>query len=392
VSISKISFVEDNKQGTPKSNELLIQEIDQLDRDSSDYATRLCELIFLLVTKKPIITNYIKLDSRTAWFSYMKENRLPANSMMANVLKFLGKNGSGVCDWVFQLYESDYANTRFLVHYLNSLEGEDKVPYLKIALQTISKHMFGSPLSSIEVLKRLVEIPENELMMELILLSKEVGGLKRIGGETNTDCNTYTWIADGFDRDKEFIERADVAYDIGGGFCTPYLSMLFDKEMVSLDKIQPSIAQEHKIKIVLPPGIKQRDYYQLLERQKWEYFDVYESEINDSYSSYFITSFGFATSTVSPSKLEKDSELSSEYTTYFAMKSVSDLIAKGKDVYFFFYGRPTTKVFHNKIVSMKFINKKLEYYNIYSDPYSSKNEHNFGLNKQVAYRAKNTWK
>ena len=383
------SFIEENKKGTIKSNEELIDEINSLDTESPDYGTCLCQLVYLICTKRPLIVNYVGLDRRTAWFSYIVDNRLPVSSMMMNVIKFLGRKNNSVCDWLLTLYESDYANTRFLVHYLNSLQDADKVPYASVALSTLSKHILSTPLSDIEVLKTLVNMSEEDLVSETTRVSEKVGGLKRISGETNTDCNVYSWLEYGFEHDKPFIRGADAAYDIGGGFCTPYLSRLFKRKMISLDKIDPSIARDNKIKIVLPGDIKLSDYYDELEKQPWKHFDVFTDQIDDGHDSYFITSFGFATSTVSPSRIEGADDFNSDHTTYFAIKSVTDLIAKGKDVYFFFYGRPSTKVFQNKIVSMKFIKKELTYYNIYSDPYSSKNDHNFGLNKQVAYKLRN---
>lgn len=380
-----ISFLNENQNGTMLTNEDIINEINSLSVNREDYGTRLNELIYLLATKRPLITNFIKLDERTAWATYMRENNVKINSMMSNFIKTLGKSGFFINAIVLDLYEKNFANTRFFVHLLNDKKHENKVPYLEICLNSLCKHVLNKFLETHEDIIKLMSLPKEEIRELISSIGKNVGGFKKISGETNTDCIAYSWLEDGFEFDKDFISTAEVGYDLGGGFSTPYISHIFKKNMISLDKNKPSLARENKIKIRLPEEINPNLYYVMLDNQKWEYFDVFENSINDRFQSYFITSFGFATSTVAPSKQIKKlgDKVKNSYTTYYAIKTITDLINKGKDVYFVFYGRPTTKVFQNKIISMKFINKKLINYKFYSDPYSCREEHNFGFNKQV---------
>ena len=382
-----INFIEQNQYGTTLSNEQLIDNITCLDIRDPNYARNLTEIIFLLAIKRPIITNFIKLDPRTSWARYMKNNKIENNSMMSNVVKFLSKNDntSKVYDLLFNLYEQDYENTRFFIHYLNDQKDENKVPYFDMALNSICYYCLNRPFKKLKDLQELMQLPEHVIVEKMEKISQKVGGLKRISGETNTSCDSYSWLTTEFDLDYEFIKSAETSYDIGGGFCTPYLSFLFQKDIISLDKIKPSIIEDVKIKIKLPKNINNEEYISMLKIQKWLPFDVFYDSIDDTSDSYFITSFGFATSTVAPPKdiIDLDKRVNNYYTTYYAIKRIVDLINKNKEVYFIFYGRPTTRVYYNKIIAMKFYNKNLHSYNFYSDAYSCKNNYNFGLNKQI---------
>lgn len=376
-------FIEETQYGTMQSNEDLIDEINQLDTEDENYHIQLTRLVYLIVTKRPLVTNYARLDRRTAWSKYLKDNNLLNNCLMANLIKTIGKNDSISGNTIINLYEDNYNNTRFFIHYLNSLTDENKVPYLGLALESLSKFIFNHGLKTINDYKKLFSLTETEIVEYINNISNKIGGLKRISGETNTNCNMYNWIATDFNYDKEFVKTADVGYDIGGGFCTPYLSYLFRRELISLDRLDPSIAEETNIKILKPNHTTLESYYNELKHQKWQTFDVFNDHIDDKYESYFITSFGFITSTVAPHKdiIINNPSYQSLHTTYFGIKTITELIAKNKDVYFFFYGRPTGRIYQNKIVSMKFVKKKLETYNFYEDKYSSKTERNFGLTR-----------
>ena len=382
------SFINENKEGTLKSNTKLIIEINNLDTEDLNFHYNLTKLIYLLVTKKPIVTTYARLDRRTDWSKYLTENKIQKNSLMANVIKVLGKGGDvgKIHDYVFNLYEENFHSTRFFIQYLNSLENEDKVPYLGVSLNSISEFIIEHPIKNLNNLKKLMMLSETEIVEKLTEISNKIGGLKRISGETNTDCNMYSWIPLEFEYDREFIKNADVAYDLGGGFSTPHLSYLFQKKMISLDRINPAIAKENKIKIVNPKHIPLEDYYDALSKQKWQPFDVFTDSIDDSHNGYFITSFGFTTSTVAPHKDVKneDENMNTYHTSFHALKTITELIVKNKEVYFFLYGRPTGRVYQNKIIAMKFINKKLVRNNFYVDMYSSKSKHNFGVTKLVS--------
>ena len=70
--------------------------------------------------------------------------------------------------------------------------------------------------------------------------------------------------------------------------------------------------------------------------------------------------------------------------TYNAIKSIIELASIGKDVYFILYGRPTVRVHRNKIIAMRFVDKKLVHNWTYEDPYSTDAEHVFGTTYSLA--------
>jgi hypothetical protein len=213
-----------------------------------------------------------------------------------------------------------------------------------------------------------------------------LGGLKRIAGETTTNCTLYDWLLTETNIDDEeavmhdVIQAADVAYDLGGGYATPYMSLLFKKPMVCADVTDPTSAVVDPIMIKPPENMNVAGYLDLLQQQPWLEFDVNTSRFPLDYNSYFITSFGFATSTVAPI----DDTQTWFDITYNAIKRIIELAAEGKDVYFILYGRPTVRVHVNKIIAMRFVDKQLVHNWTYEDPYSTDTEHVFGTTYSLA--------
>lgn len=370
------SFLSEAKAGTAKSNKELLAEINNLNPDSESYQEDLTRLIVLLITKRPYVTPYFKINPATAWAKYMIANSInKRNSTMATFLKYIDKPVSKI---LFHLYEMDYKETRNFVHWVNSLEGNDKVPYLHVLMTHLGKHIFKHEASTQDDIKNMMSFPN---IIEITKnLGKEVGGLKRIGGETTSKCSYYTWIKNNFEIDYPTISSAEVGFDIGGGFTTPHLSSIFRKQLISLDKTNPNDAIKLGITVVPPEDTTLEEYHERLKNQPWQDFDVFKNSLDDSYNSYFITSFGFISSTVTPpSGYPKISML----TTYMGIKLITDLIAKNKDVYFFLYGRPTTMIYQNKIISMKFSNKKLIKHAILDDKFSSNTDKITGVKKLI---------
>lgn len=367
-------FVKQVSKGTAYSNAELLEQINNLDKDSEDYHELLTRLLVLLATKKPILVPQVKLSNKTAWMQYMKSNAIDTkSSAMANTVKMIDK--SPINQWVITLYEENFANTRLLVNYVNGLQSRDKVPYIHILLKTLFKNMFSRKLETEQDLRDLMS--RSDLIDNVVKASVTLGGLKRISGETATNTSIYTWLTTSGDFNvlTDVIANAEAAYDLGGGYCTPALSMQFRKKLTSLDLLDPKTARTDNVVINVDPyfEIDTLQYLDLLDQQKWEEFDVFLSSINNQYNSYFITSFGFATSTVS--SVDNKTWID---TTYSAIKCITKLIAEGKDVYFILYGRPTARVHQNKVIGMRFVNKELVSTEIYQDPFSQETKYSFG--------------
>jgi hypothetical protein len=373
-------FVKQVSKGTSYSNTELLEQINNLNKDSEDYHELLTRLLVLLATKKPILVPQVKLSNRTAWMQYMKSNAIDTKaSAMANTIKMLDK--SPINQWVINLYEENWANTRLLVNYVNGLQSRDKVPYLHILLKTLFKSMFDRKLETEQDLKDLMA--RTDLIDNVVATSITLGGLKKISGETATNTGIYTWLTTSGDFNvlTDVIANANAAYDLGGGYCTPALSMQFKKKLISLDLIDPKTARTDNVVIAVDPSLEMGtiQYLDLLDQQKWEQFDVFVSSINNQFDSYFITSFGFATSTV----VSIDNKTWID-TSYNAIKCITKLIAEGKDVYFILYGRPTARIHQNKVIGMRFVNKELVSTEIYQDPFSQDNKYVFGSSSTLS--------
>jgi hypothetical protein len=373
-------FVKQVSKGTSYSNTELLEQINNLNKDSEDYHELLTRLLVLLATKKPILIPQVKLSNNTAWMQYMKSNAIDTKaSAMANTIKMLDK--SPINQWVINLYEENWANTRLLVNYVNGLQSRDKVPYLHILLKTLFKSMFDRKLETEQDLKDLMA--RTDLIDNVVATSITLGGLKKISGETATNTGIYTWLTTSGDFNvlTDVIANANAAYDLGGGYCTPALSMQFKKKLISLDLIDPKTARTDNVGIAVDPSLEMRtiQYLDLLDQQKWEQFDVFVSSINNQFDSYFITSFGFATSTV----VSIDNKTWID-TSYSAIKCITKLIAEGKDVYFILYGRPTARIHQNKVIGMRFVNKELVSTEIYQDPFSQDNKYVFGSSSTLS--------
>lgn len=367
-------FVKKVTVGTGYSNTDLLDQINNLDKDNEDYHELLTRLLVLLATKKPIVIPHIKLSDSTSWMKYMKTNGIDTKgSAMANTVKMLDK--SPINQWIINLYEENWANTRLFVNYVNGLQSRDKVPYLHILIKTIFKNIYDRKLDTEQDLKDLMA--RTDLIDNVVRSSVTLGGLKKISGETATSTGIYSWLTTSGDFNvlTDVISSAEAAYDLGGGYCTPALSMQFNKKLISLDLVDPKTARTDNVSMSIDPNLNLslKEYIDLLDQQKWQQFDVFASSIDNSFNSYFITSFGFATSTVVG--IEGKTWID---TTYSAIKCITKLIAEGKDVYFILYGRPTVRVHQNKVIGMRFVNKELVSTEIYQDPFSQDTKYTFG--------------
>ena len=356
------------------SNESILNQIIFLDVNDLEYAEKLARTLTVLAIVKPLGIKSIKLSKSLAWRVYMDDNKVSKNnSTMANVVKLLDKSDINL--WVLELYEENYPNTRNFVHRVNALSGYNKVPYIHILLKSLAKVvLIDTKLNTKQNLKTLFDSAELNVQLQLWIDSNEV---KKYSGETVTSPNIYNWLSKEFPLDVDSIASAEIAYDLGGGFATPALSILFNKPMICLDINSPSSNQNVIINAV--KSLTVQEYRDLLTQQAFINFNVFTDDFPLDYSSYFITSFGFATSTVSAGDNGTVAGNSWVNTTYNCMKRLANLIAANKEVYFILYGRPTNRVHRNKVIAMKFKNKKLITSEIYDDNYSTKDTYNFGV-------------
>jgi len=374
-------FVRKVSKGTGYSNNEVIEQINSLDKDSEDYQELLTRALVLLATKKPLVTPLVKIAGNTAWMQYMKSNGIDTKaSTMANTIKMIDK--SPINQWIINLYEENWGNTRMFVNYINGLRSNNKIPYLHILLKSLYKSAYDE--GKLETEQQLKDLMAREDLIDIVVrTSMNSGGLKKISGETATNTGIYKWVTESGDFKvlHHAIANAEAAYDLGGGYATPALSIQFNKVLTSLDLIDPKSARDLDVvslNIDSDLQISPREYLNLLDSQRWQEFDVFINHIDPSYNSYFITSFGFATSTVVG--LEGKTWID---TTYNAIKCIAELIAMGKDVYFILYGRPTTRIHQNKVIGMRFFNKELVDVEIYQDPFSTDTKYVFGTNSTL---------
>jgi hypothetical protein len=356
------------------SNETILSNINLLSAEDSEYAEKLTRELTNLCIVRPLIVKSIKMAKTLAWRTYIDDNNVSkTNSTMANVIKLLDKSEINL--WTLELYEEGSLNVRNFVHRVNALSGYNKVPYLHILLKSLNKKINSTKkLKTKQDVKNLFDNPELVPQLETWIAADEV---KRYSGETVTNPNIYSWVVKQFPLDTQAIQSAEIGYDLGGGFATPGISILFNKPMVSLDVIDPS--NNSDVILSVPELTTLAEYRDLLAQQPYIRFDVFADDFPDNYNSYFITSFGFATSTVSYTGNETVAGAAWVNTTYNSMKRLANLIAKNKDVYFLLYGRPTNRIHRNKVIAMRFNNRVMQSVEIYEDNYSTKNDHSFGI-------------
>lgn len=355
--------------------EALIRDIDDIP-DDDYYVESLATIFTRIAVQKPLITKVAQIGP-SALRSYLIQNGMNqenVGSSLFNLIASFDKNDTN--RELVLLYENDYGNTRELLHYLNSLDGENKIPYISRFLMSISNLRYKKSVS----LKLM--LADNGLIPFIKELSKTTS-LKKYAGETNTNCRIYDWIMDDCPIWDDVIVRANCAIDLGGGYATPYLSLLFGKVLTSYDLIDPRSCRELDIQFVLPHYITRKEYLNLLDNQPWQPFDVFEGRFPTNKEVYFITSFGFATSTVR--SIGKGSSHNNWLQlTHECFRRIAELVSLGKEVYFFFYGRPTVRVNRNKIMAFHLKDRKVANHFLLSDPFSMEEDKTLGVNYLMA--------
>lgn len=312
-----------------------------------------------LITKEPLLVNSFKLgSSHLRKYLYSIKDRKPKKTMMHIMMKHYLFNPR--VRQIVELYENDVGYTREILHYLNDLKGKDKVPYVWVFFKALMKKVYNQYGWSEQCLKNIVN--NKDTIKHIKELQERSTGLKVYGGETNTNCQFYDHIADEpkFDIDYDSIAQAEYRADLGGGLATPYISILLGADYVTHDLYDPKErAQDKYINIIPPLGMNELQYRELLSKQPWKEFNVYNKDgYPKDYDKYSIVSFGFLTSTVKTIDPIDNSEHNFVSTTYHGVKQIMDLVAMGKEVHCLFYGRPTIKTYENVVIQLKFKDNK----------------------------------
>lgn len=194
-------------------------------------------------------------------------------------------------------------------------------------------------------------------------LAKKKQPLRFYSGATNTIAGLYDHIFRDEETGSHLISRhAECYFDLGGGFCTSEISRLVGREFTSADIIHPSLrendpelvlmrAKKNKPSVI---GADEREKYLRAQDQvPYLPFDVLQNSFPDDANSYVITSTGFMTSTVRPSKRKRSlrtakKSLPSVSLSVHAIARVLELVAKGKDVDLFTIQRATVRLYKYK--------------------------------------------
>jgi hypothetical protein len=301
---------------------------------------------------------------------------------------------TAVADYIFELAHEGFGSAkdvlRFLVH------TKDLIPYFDVFVSQAGYEIdklqipivYKPAKLSEDVKKQIRSLLQDDRLITWANSRKT--NLQQYAGTTNTVIGLYDWIAYPEYREKtgfqDFPQQAEAYYDLGGGFATPDISRVIGKEFISLDLISPKNAKDWALnfqvlkKWRLPKmGIAETrlqdetehaKYLDQLDSQKWLYLDVYENPLPSNFKSYFITSFGFLSSTVmslSESNLNDKSDQTIAYygTTYMAVRRIVELIAQGKDVTLFTYQRAYPLKYKYRTVYLSFKDHHLTLYKLW---------------------------
>lgn len=355
-----------NLKNTPTDTKLLISNM----KNNELNIKELTEHIFKILIKEPVISKKAYYYEDTPYSQYVINNNA-YNNTMGTLLRYK-QIAPVIVEAILDLYNEDYCSTREVIHYINSLQGDDKVPYLMLYLEHILKYLNINSKLNLGLLKVLFK---NDMIIRITQeLKEKYGYIKFVGGETNITRYGYGGIFNYINVDFDSIQEAEIGLDLGGGYATTILSKLFRKELTCVDVNNPNRIEDLKN---FQDYSGELDKYGKLPYINFLELNVLYDSLPDNYNSYFIPSFGFINSTIGPRTymLEECSEVTNLLVCYAACYRIAELITKGKEVYCIFWGRPTVRVNENKIVSLKFKNNKLLNSDILSDPLSTKHCH-----------------
>lgn len=183
--------------------------------------------------------------------------------------------------------------------------------------------------------------------------------LDELSGLTNTRLEFYTWAFEGIAAAANGFElvaksKYDVAYDLGGGFTTPYLAAKFKQPLACLDLFDPRERAPHEHVVVKRQYDKAGIAFDL-ESVPFVAFDIFADAYPSDFDTYLITSFGFLGST--PSQVTNDPRATADYpykTNLVAIEGICRLIMNAKDVTLCVFARPTRARYANICYTLRF--------------------------------------
>jgi len=290
-----------------------------------------------------------------------------------------------LAEFILEMYESNYGSAREIL--LRVARSRPTVPYIDVmSIQAISD-LFGKSVADCAWPHELPE--ETKVLLRRLYSGEKIytwiherkKDLRLISGGTHTILGVYDWISYPKFKDKtgysSFPDHADAYYDLGGGFATPDIDRVLHQNFESLDIVNPRDANSKQIKFqVLKNWTKkfglgelrpetQREhavYLKELEKTPWQNFDIFRNHFRTDLQTYFITSFGFLSSTVvSESAISPETQEGNAYffVTLQGLKLVMELVALNKDVSLFTYQRASARPYRFRTIFLRFQNQKL---------------------------------
>lgn len=343
---------------TTKSTKQIINELksmESIDESTLDQATLLS---LQLVTKEPLLQTSFLLGP-SALRTYLKTVIAEEPNRKTTVHILLAQYYiNDRARWIIEAYEDDIGCARELIHFVTPLKEKNKVPYLWVLLKHCSLELLNTPFKNKKQLYKLLN--SSELMPFIKGIAAE-NTLKRFSGDTNTACTIYDFLLTQsyVDIDFKSINEAEYRADLGGGLATPYISSLLGQPYITHDINDPKELIKEVQAITPPKDLTLEEYVECLKVQDYKEHNVYDPEgYPKNYDKYSIVSFGFLTSTVRTTNPLNHVEHNYISTTYYGLKQILELVAMGKEVHCFFYGRPTVKVYDNMLIQMKFKDHK----------------------------------
>lgn len=204
-------------------------------------------------------------------------------------------------------------------------------------------------------------------------LKKRPRNIKFYGGETNTILGMYDPLLAKTDILGRFNRKADIYYDLGGGFGTPEITRLFQLPFISADINSPNINEHDDKLVILKAAGKKRAlvtkeerarYVSLLENTPYMPFDVTKDEFPAVFDSYGIVSTGFLTSSVKPRIKGLKTLIHQKggaflFTSWLATSRITKLVKLGKDVDLFTIQRATKRAHAYKTVYLSWKRGKI---------------------------------
>lgn len=271
--------------------------------------------------------------------------------------------------YALYLYNRGYGAARASLDHL--FTAPEPHPYPRVLLSYLLRDLLGASRDELIALERQINAPEvwapwlNELFAEDRIgrwLAELPFPPKTYSVYTNTVVGKYDWVRRHPDSGLRQPITADVYYDLGGGQATAYISELLERPFASLDLSPPmndsvgALIIRKRVRRQEPRGdgiepmsaVEQQRYLARVAATPFRRFDVFESAFDTAHDSYFITSFGFLSSTpigfqsAIPSDL-RGSAREALGTSYAALLRVLELVKLGKKVDLFTLERATAR-------------------------------------------------